>query len=242
VKIRFLVDAYTFFNNYADWWIDDFKITVPTDNEPPYFTGTTAWHDTSYGGPFPVQSTVTDRSGVDSVRLFYRVNSGSWQQLSMTLQSGSLYQASIPSQPLNTQIDYYLWAKDRWINPNAGCDPVGAPSSSTYYSFRVRPIGIAEERSDKVSFACAFANPVQERARVNFGIDRDTRVRITIYDLAGRSVRTLVDAQMKAGAYEIAWDLKDDTGRAAAAGVYFLDFRCGRNDEFQRIEKLVLVK
>jgi subtilisin family serine protease len=242
VKIRFAVDAYTFFNDYADWWIDDFKITVPSDNEPPYFTNTTVWHDTSFSGPFPVQSIVTDRSGVDSVRLHYRINSGSWQQLAMTLQGGSLYQATIPSQPLNTQIDYYLWAKDRWVTPNSGCDPVGAPSGSAYYSFRVRPIGVGEERSAIVCFACAFGNPVRERAGVNFGISGDTRIRITIYDLAGRSVRTLVDAHMKAGAYEIAWNLKDDTGRSAAAGVYFLDFRCGRNDEFQRIEKLVLVK
>lgn len=242
VKIRFLVDARTFFNDYADWWIDDFRITVPTDNEPPYFTNTTVWHDTTYGGPFPVQSTVTDRSGVDSVRLYYRINSGSWQSLNMALQGGSVYQAAIPGQPLNTLIDYYLWAKDRWVAPNAGCDPVGAPSGSAYYSFRVRPIGIAEGLAGKVRFLCSFGNPVHGSAAVRFVIPVATRVRLAIYDQSGRRVRTLTDGILNAGDYDLRWDLNDDQERSVAAGVYFLNFTAGQSETFRRIEKIVLVK
>jgi subtilisin family serine protease len=242
VKIRFLIDGYTFFQDSTNWFIDDFRITVPADNEPPYFTNTTDWPDTTFTGPFPVQSTVTDLSGVDSARLYYRINSGSWQPLVMTLQSGNLYQAAIPSQPLGTVVDYYLWAKDRWITPNTGCDPVGAPSGSAYYSFQVRTIGVAENCPVRVRLTPGFANPVRDRARVNFGIDGESRIRILIFDLTGRRVKTLADARFKAGAYDIAWDLKDDMDRLCATGVYFLDFRCGSNDEFRQVEKLVLVK
>ncbi len=241
-KVRYRLVSNDFFQNFTDWWIDDFKITVPTDNEPPYFTGTTVWRDTSFAGPFPVQSTVTDRSGMDSVRLHYRINSGSWQMLAMALQGGDVYGASIPSQPLNTTIDYYLWAKDRWLAPNTGCDPVGAPSGTSYYRFRVQPIGVNEQVLSGVVFAPAFANPVRGSALMSFSIPAPTRVRLVVYDLCGRLVRTLCDGTMKSGTYDLRWNTVDDHGQIAAAGVYFVHFTAGRAEEFRRIEKLVLVK
>lgn len=241
-KIRWVIDAKTFFQDYTDWWIDDFQIAVPADNEPPYFTGTTVWHDTTYTGPFPVQSSVTDRSGVDSVRLYYRINSGSWQVLNMTLQAGNTYQASIPSQPLNTTIDYYLWGKDRWISPNTGCDPVGAPSGNAYYRFQVRPIGIVDEALSDVVFTPCFANPVRHSAAVSFVIPVRTRISLVVYDLSGRQVRILCDGTRHAGRYDVRWNLTDDQGLTVPAGVYFLSFSAGDRGEYRQIEKLVLVR
>ena len=46
--------------------------------------------------------------------------------------------------------------------------------------------------------------------------------RLTIHDLAGRHVRTLVaDSPQPAGGHEVLWDGLDDGGQEAPSGVYF---------------------
>lgn len=240
VKIRFAVDAYTFFNDYADWWIDDFKITVPTDNEPPYFTNTTRWTDTSFTGPFPVQSIITDASGVDSAYLYYRINSGAWQRLIMAHQGSNNYSATIPSQPLYTTVHYYLWARDKWITPNSGCDPVGAPQDG-YYSFLVRPIGVVEEMNiyEPPSFIVFSSNPLRGPLNMAFNLPVAGEVRLQIFDILGRSIKVLARSNMDAGRYEVIWSGRDENGRMVADGVYFLKFSAG---DYVQLKKIVLVR
>jgi hypothetical protein len=242
VKIRFLIDGYTFFQDYTDWFIDDFIIYTPPDNEPPYFTNTTVWCDTSFTGPYPVQSKVTDASGVDSVSLYYRINNGSWSRLNMTPQGGDVYLATIPAQALYAQIDYYLWAKDHWITPNAGCDPVGAPSDG-YYSFNVTTVVVEDARNTIVPGAISFqrltSNPAQGSVACAYSIPATMRVSLVVYDITGRSVKTIRDGLTGAGVYKTAWNCTDKHNRQVPAGIYFLKFTAG---DFERIEKSVLLR
>jgi hypothetical protein len=62
-------------------------------------------------------------------------------------------------------------------------------------------------------------------ARIAFTLPGEIRARVDIYDLAGRHVAAVFDAKGREGRNEAAWDLRDDSGRAAAAGVYFYRLR-----------------
>jgi len=251
VKIRFAVDAYTFFNDYADWWIDDFKIMVPTDNEPPYFTNTTRWTDTSFTGPFPVRSTITDASGVDSVYLYYRINSGAWQKLVMIHQGSNIYQATIPSQALYTTVHYYLWARDKWITPNSGCDPVGAPQDG-YYGFYIRPVGMIEQKGEARVIAFSVSpNPFRKNLIIRYTIQdtgykiQDTRykiqdIRLKIYDVTGRIVKSFnLESCIMNHESAILWFGEDDSGRRLSSGVYFVRLE---TDGFKKNEKVILLR
>ncbi|UCG52799.1 MAG: hypothetical protein JSW58_04395 [Candidatus Latescibacterota bacterium] len=44
---------------------------------------------------------------------------------------------------------------------------------------------------------------------------------LSIFNVAGRKIRTLVDAVQLVGSYHVTWDARDDTGRSVASGVYF---------------------
>jgi M6 family metalloprotease-like protein len=48
------------------------------------------------------------------------------------------------------------------------------------------------------------------------------RLTVTIYNLLGRRVRTLLDADMPAGSESVCWDGTDGSGRRAAAGAYYI--------------------
>jgi flagellar hook assembly protein FlgD len=45
-------------------------------------------------------------------------------------------------------------------------------------------------------------------------------VKLAVYDLAGRLVRTLVDREFEPGSWSATWDGSDDRGRAMPSGLY----------------------
>jgi len=53
-------------------------------------------------------------------------------------------------------------------------------------------------------------------------------VRLSVYDAAGRLVRTLVEEPLSAGRHVIEWDGTDNRGGRVASGVYFYALSDGR--------------
>ena len=91
----------------------------------------------------------------------------------------------------------------------------------------------------KLTLRPAYPNPFNSTVTIPFGIAVTGHVRLTVYNLAGQSVRRLVDGEMTAGQYALRWDGRDDRGRTLASGVYALRLRDGR-DVVTR--KVLLVK
>lgn len=69
----------------------------------------------------------------------------------------------------------------------------------------------------------SFPNPFRYGTSVTFVLDRPGSVRLRVWDVAGRLVRTLVEREMPAGRQTVHWDGLDSHRRPAAAGVYFCD-------------------
>ncbi len=66
-------------------------------------------------------------------------------------------------------------------------------------------------------------NPFNARTGIEFGLPEATRVRLAVYDLAGRRVRALLDGiELGPGAHGADWDGLDESGRAVGSGVYVL--------------------
>ena len=64
-------------------------------------------------------------------------------------------------------------------------------------------------------------NPVAPGTSIRFTLAHDEHVRLAVYDVAGRRVRTLLDQSMPAGGeLVIPWDATDDAGRRVAPGIY----------------------
>ena len=75
----------------------------------------------------------------------------------------------------------------------------------------------------------AQPNPAPGRASIGFALPAQTHVRLRVYDISGRLVRTLVDGQVSAGEGVKIWDGRDDTGKPSADGVYFFRLETGTN-------------
>lgn len=79
---------------------------------------------------------------------------------------------------------------------------------------------VAAETPAVVSALSNHPNPFNPTTTVSFSLPADGAVDLAVYDLAGRRVRTLVSDVMPAGRHAVAWDGRDDAGRAMASGGY----------------------
>ena len=85
----------------------------------------------------------------------------------------------------------------------------------------------------------AAPNPFNPVTNVAYGAPRDSRVRLAVYNVAGRLVRTLVDGPVEAGYHTTVWDGRDDNGVAVGSGVYFCRMEA---EGFDAATKMVLLK
>jgi hypothetical protein len=70
-------------------------------------------------------------------------------------------------------------------------------------------------------------NPFNPVTKIRFSIDRDAVVMLSIYDVSGKRVKTLVNRPLKAGRYTEEWNGRDAQGRELASGVYFYRLKAG---------------
>jgi len=67
-------------------------------------------------------------------------------------------------------------------------------------------------------------NPFHGATSIRFGLAQPANVRLELFDLAGRRVRTLASGVLEAGPHAVSWDGRDERGAEVGAGVYFVRF------------------
>ncbi len=82
-------------------------------------------------------------------------------------------------------------------------------------------------------------NPFNIETAIGYSLPRASVVRLTVYDLLGREVRSLVDATQSAGLHVIVWDGRDNGGSIVASGVYFYRLE---SDDHAESRKMLLLK
>jgi hypothetical protein len=82
-------------------------------------------------------------------------------------------------------------------------------------------------------------NPFNPRTILRFSVPVRSRVDLSIFDIAGRRVKTLVSEELGAGMHSAVWDGRDEEGRPMSSGVFF-----GRltTREDTKTRKLMLLK
>jgi len=84
-----------------------------------------------------------------------------------------------------------------------------------------------------------YPNPFNPSTAIKFSLSSAAATRLDVYDLSGRKVRSLLQANLGAGEHTVRWNGQDDSGRALASGTYLAQLRSG---EQVTTHKLVLAK
>jgi hypothetical protein len=85
------------------------------------------------------------------------------------------------------------------------------------------PSGIAEGKTPTPTslVSSAYPNPFRGNTVISYSLPRAGRVSVTVYDVAGRPVKTLVNTHANPGSFTATWDGRAANGALAATGVYF---------------------
>jgi hypothetical protein len=85
----------------------------------------------------------------------------------------------------------------------------------------VTAVGGGRREPERVALRVLDAAPGAGRLSFEIDMPVQERVRLGIYDVVGRRVRSLIDGQAPAGTMRVQWDGKDQAGNAARTGMYF---------------------
>jgi hypothetical protein len=66
-----------------------------------------------------------------------------------------------------------------------------------------------------------YPNPFNPETRIEFSLPNAGEISLVVYDVLGRSVRTLASGSYPAGNHAVRWDSRDNSGQTVASGVYF---------------------
>jgi len=89
-----------------------------------------------------------------------------------------------------------------------------------------------------------YPNPFNPSTTIEFSVPVNSNVTLTIYNLLGQAVKTLVNEEISSGNYSVVWNGEDQSGLKVTSGVYLYKMQAnGTNGkEFQQIRKMVLLK
>ena len=74
---------------------------------------------------------------------------------------------------------------------------------------------------------------------LRYDLPKDGLVNITVYDMMGRSIMSLVNSNQSAGYKSIQWDATNNQGQPVSAGLYLYTIQAG---DFRQTKKMVLLK
>lgn len=127
----------------------------------------------------------------------------------------------------------------------------GSDNSVTYPGWYIKwarvwclqpPTGVGEKaQRSAVSFALLEAkpNPTKGVTEISFAIPKTTDVELSIYDVSGRVISTLIKGKLTAGTHTVKWNGLDSQGKKVSQGVYFYKLTTG---EFSATKKLILIR
>ncbi len=103
-----------------------------------------------------------------------------------------------------------------------------------------------ERRTDRVaSFRLSppFPNPARNGIDVFVSIPSGEQhtVKVAIYDVQGRLVRTLLDRSLGGGTHALNWDQRNAQGSPVSSGIYFLQMKAGERGLIDT-KKIVVVR
>jgi photosystem II stability/assembly factor-like uncharacterized protein len=103
----------------------------------------------------------------------------------------------------------------------------GSAGDGVYRSSISTTSSVAEDRDARAFMLRSYPNPASASARIDFSLPHSTRVSLTIFNMRGEKVATLVDASLAAGEHRVVWNAEGfpasvylcrlQTGDAAAA-------------------------
>jgi hypothetical protein len=108
------------------------------------------------------------------------------------------------------------------FNPDSGSPSMDIKFNDGHGNFIPDPIvGIRDIRSEQKGSLLCFPNPFQTETEIEFTIQVNAFVEITLFDIEGKKINSLINQQLERGSHPIKWTGLDNVGKPCKPGAYF---------------------
>lgn len=84
-----------------------------------------------------------------------------------------------------------------------------------------------------------YPNPFNPVTEIGFSLPKMSEVNLTVYNVLGQEVITLIESSLSSGNYKVIWDGRNELGSAVGSGIYFYRLTA---DGFKAKRKMILLK
>ncbi len=167
---------------------------------------------------------------LNNYKIYYKVTSNggvNWSAdllLSTVSNTGS---ATNPSIDISDSAAHVIWEDTRDGNPEIYY-------KKNIFSFPVGITPVNSEMPSEFSLSQNYPNPFNPETAITFALPREEFVKLTVYDLAGKEVKILVNQILQPGSHSFNFDAGE-----LASGMYFYNLTAG---EFSETKKMILIK
>ncbi|UCB52972.1 MAG: VWA domain-containing protein [Candidatus Zixiibacteriota bacterium] len=173
----------------------------------------------------------------------------------------SLYVSGLPNPPNSADFDEVVLTPTDWTMLNVhttvatplctyiltitGKEIGGSVEHDVTVFLEVQEATDVEDPTDNPNTPNNFAlfqnqpNPFNPITQISFRLPVRTHASLTVYNVTGKTVATLISREMEAGSYTVHWNGRDEAGNPVASGVYLYRLK---TREFAQTMKMVLMK
>ena len=175
---------------------------IPADNPVrilhPSITGNTEndYIDTDA----PVTAIITNKSGIESAKVVYRVDGGQWNEVALTAGSDNGFSGSIPTSTFTsnnesfTTVEYYISATSN--NGKTITKPMPAAQGGYYTFYLGHNSALGIDAVENEAFGQFYPNPAADHSSIELSLKGNEQYEVLIVDLMGRIAhRSTLNAQ-----------------------------------------------
>ena len=129
-------------------------------------------------------------------------------------------------------------------------DPLNPPLDSFYLScvpnttliFTINVNGSIDDylKSNIVHLISNFPNPFNPSTTIEFSIQKDSEVELSVYNIKGQKIKTLADKEFIKGSHSVIWNGNDESENPVSSGMYF--YKLYINGKSETVNKCLLLK
>ncbi len=168
-----------------------------------------------------------------------------WYELNYYLGEISCTYSQVQSVSLPYTGTYYAVAMPYYGKAYQGGTPsFGNNATGSYHisATMMMPTGVETQTEMPQEFALDqnYPNPFNPTTTIQYRLKENVHVNVSIYNIRGQLIATLVDRLQSAGSYSVRWNALDQFGQRVASGMYLYRIQAG--DKFIQTKKLLLMK
>ena len=128
---------------------------------------------------------------------------------------------------------------DSGIDDIGEIDVISAQLNEGLFNVVISQFEGISKAPNNVSLYQNYPNPFNPQTVIHYDLLVRSHLKLSVYNIMGQKVATLVDGQRSAGSYSIVWDGKNTKGEDLASGIYFYRME---TDRVVQTRKLILMR